>query len=932
MSVDNFAGFTEIASCEIPELATRARHFRHGRTGADAVFLLNADAAQTFAISFRTPSADSTGVAHVLEHCVLSGSRAYPAEKPFAELLKGSLQSYLNASTFADFTIYPVASPHPTDFRNLVDVYLDAVFFPLLTEECFRREAWHLAADGTPQGVVLNEMRGMCASPVYLLADQARRSLFRTGPFSHAYGGDPDRITDLTHAAMTRFHRAHYHPSNALAAYSGVDDIQGELPRLDRIFSQFERCAPHLTPTGQVITAPRTLAISHAEAGPSRLALNWAFPAPDSRLTELACDILCEALVGQPFAPLRRGLIDGGHGTDVTEGRYCDDTWPPRLSIQLAGADADSTEGLLAVMRETMERLLQDGFDRHTLAGALNAVEFRNRDRSSRKRPHVVGLLLDVAKGWRLGRDPLHGLGFAPELAELRAKPAGFFEEMLKTHLLENPRFTLVALTPAAGTRKAPMRRPSDAVADDPAPQPKPRAAACIPRLALSDLSPGLVEDPMTVDQMGEVPVLLHQRQTNGLVYVDLALDLRGLPDLSCAALFARVLLRSGTARRSARDMANRIGAETGGLSCEVISAPLATGKGDATRLVLRGRALAEDAPSLFGIFGELLSEWQIPEPPYLSEIVRSEINRVRAQILPKAHEFLDRRLRRHDNAAEQTDGLTYLQFLHDFWSLIRRDPDQARQHLRESHAALACRKRLAIGITSGTSGAADLRRGAERLVGLVPAGAFIETPTCVAFPAHSEGFIVPGEANFVGMAVTPAASEALRPAALAVGLKYLETGWIRQKLREEGGAYGALCRGDLPGRPITFLSYRDPHILRSLDVFAAAGQQLERRISRDDLTRAIIATIGRLDRPLSPQESGLKALTDWLAGWSGERRAAFRAEVLATVGDDVQNIGKALIDAGKSAHIVLFGSKEVLSSALDQRPDLFEIRNLPGE
>lgn len=930
MSVDSFAGFTEVASSEISELATRARHFRHDRTGADAVFLLNADAARSFAISFRTPSADSTGVAHVLEHCVLSGSRAYPAEKPFAELLKGSLQSYLNASTFADFTIYPVASPHPLDFRNLVDVYLDAVFFPLLTEECFRREGWHLAADGTPQGVVLNEMKGMCASPVYLLADHARRSLFRTGPFSHAYGGDPERITDLTHAPMTRFHRAHYHSSNALAAYSGVSDIQEELRRLDRIFSQFERRAPRPMPTGQVITAPRTLAISHA--GSSRLALNWAFLAPDTRLMDLACDVLCEALVGQPFAPLRRALIDAGHCTDVVEGRYCDDSWPPRLSIQLAGADADRIAELQRAVRETTERLLEDGFDRHTLTGALNAVEFRNRDRSTWKRPHAVGLLLDVAKGWRLGRDPLNGLGFAPELAVLRAKPAGFFEGMLKTHMLENPRFALVALTPGAGTCKAPSRRPSDVVADDPAPRRRPWATACIPRLALSDLSPGPPDDPMTVDRVGEVPVLFHPRQTNGLAYVDLAFDLTGLSQLPCAALLARVLLRSGTARRGARDMAALIGVETVGLSCEVISAPLASGEDNASHLILRGRALAEGAPSLLGTLGELLSEWKDPEPEYLSEIVRSEIIRVRAQILPKAHEFLDRRLRRHHDATEQTDGLTYLQFLHDFQSLIRHDPDQARQQLRESHAALACRKRLAIGITSGMPGAADLRRGAERLVELLPAGGSSDAPTCVASPARSEGFIVPAEANFVGMAITPEASETVRSAALAVGLKYLETGWIWRKLREQGGAYGALCRGDVPGRPITFLSYRDPHILRTLDVFAAAGEQLERGISHDDLTRAIVATIGRLDRPLSPPDSGLKALSDWITGWSGERRRAFRAEVLATEGNDLKNVGKALIDAGKSANTTLFGSKRALTHALDQVPDLFEIRNLPEE
>lgn len=935
MTGNSFVGFTEVASGKIPEIATHARHFRHEKTGADAVFLLNSDAVQTFAITFRTHPTDSTGVAHVLEHCVLSGSRAYPAEKPFVELLKGSLQSYLNASTFADFTIYPAASPHPGDFHNLVEVYLDAVFFPLLTKECFRREGWHLGADGTQQGVVLNEMKGMCASPVHMLADYARRSLFLSGPFSHAYGGDPDRITDLTYGGMKRFHRGSYHPSNALAAYSGVADIQGELGRLDRIFNQFERCElPHTT-SGSVITSPRRLAFTHAGACPARLALNWAFPAPHNRLEELAYDVLCEALVGQPFAPLRRALIDAGHCTDVAEGRFCDDTSPPRLSIQLVGVNADRIDDVQGILRETMERLLVDGFDRNIIAGALNAVDFRSRDRSSWKRPHAVGLLLDVAKGWRLGRDLIHELRFASELAELRRKPVGFFEDMLKVHLLENPRFTLVVLTPdtvmADSIRNAPRRGPSATRSNSPAPRQKPRATTGIPRLTLRDLSPGPVENPMTVDQAGEVPVLFHQRQTNGLAYADLAFDLQGLSQLSGAALFARVLLRSGTARRSARNMANRIGAETGGLSCQVMSAPLATGAGEATHLILRGRTLAGGVPCLFDILGELLSEWQIPEPQRLSEIVCSEITRVRTQILPKTHEFMDRRLRRHINATEQTDGLSYLQFLHDFQSLILHNPDQARQRLRESQTNLVCRKRLIISITSDRCSAADLRGSAEGLVSLLPAGKPGETHAYGAGLAPSEGFIVPSEANFVGMALNLEASETLRHAALVVGMKYLETGWIWQKLREEGGAYGALCRGNRSNGVSTFLSYRDPHILRTLDVFAAAGRQLAQGVSRDDLDRSIIATIGTLDRPLSPSDSGLKALIDWITGWSGERRKTFRAEVLATDADDLKNAGEALSKAEKSASIVIFGGREALSLALDQRPDLFEIKELPG-
>ncbi|MBI6629156.1 insulinase family protein [Pontibaca salina] len=923
------SGFTEVATGEIAEIHTRFRHFRHDRTGAEAVFLLNADAVQTFSIAFRTYPTDSTGIAHVLEHCVLSGSRAYPIGRPFEELLKGSLQSYLNASTNPDFTIFPVASPHPQDFSNLVDVYLDAVFFPLLTEESFRREGWHQTADGSYQGVVLSELRGVYAASEYISAEQARRSLFRAGPYSHAHGGDPAQITDLTHAAMKHFHRRYYQPSNTLAAFSGVADIAGELRRLDRVFSQFERRPPPPLLTGSVISSRKIVTFGHSGGGPSCLALNWAFPRAKGRLAELAYDVLCEVVVGQPFAPLRRALIDGGYCTDIAEGRFLDDTAPPRLSVRLTGVDPERISDVERVTRETIEQVMRKGYGAQALAGAVNAVEFRCRDRGTWKRPHAVGLLQDLTKAWRLGRDPRLGLGFARELAEIRRQPAECFEAMMKTHLLDNPHFALVVLTPdgmpSKRARKVPSPpRPSNAA------RRKPQASTGIPHLTLQDLSPEPVALPLAREQVSGVPVLFHHRPTNGLTYVDLAFDLQGIAQLSCVALFGRIWLQSGTTCRSAQDMALRIGTETGGLSCQVVCPTMGKGQGAAAHLLLRARALTQQAPCLFDILGELLSEVEIPEPPQLAKLVASEIIRLRAQILPKAHEFLDRRLRAQINGAEQTDGLNYLQFLHDFQRVLRRDPDQARQRLEDLQRAIWCRKRLVISIIHDQSGSTDLLRRAERLIVSLSEGDRAKSADTLPVSKRSEAFIVPGEANFVGMAFDTRNQPACT-ASFAVALRWLETGWLRQRIRDENGAYGVLCRGDAMSGISTFLSYRDPHILPTLDVFSAAGQQLAHGISKEDLTRAIIATIGALERPRSPPDCGLQTLTDWLAGWTTEHRNGFRAAVLATEPDDLEDAGNVLSSAATSAHIVILGGKEALAQVLAQRPHLVTLNDLPG-
>ncbi|MDO5757123.1 MAG: insulinase family protein [Rhodobacterales bacterium] len=927
---DSSFGFTEIASGQIPELATRTRHFRHNKTGADAVFLLNSDAVQSFAIAFRTHPTDSTGVAHILEHCVLSGSRAYPFEKTFAELLKGSLQSYLNASTFADFTIFPAASPHPVDFGNLVDVYLDAVFFPLLTRETFRREGWHRAADGALQGVVLNEMKGMYASAFYVLADRARRSLFTAGPFSHDYAGDPERIPDLSHEAMRQFHQAYYCPSNSLVAYAGVDDIPRELSRLDSVFSQFPRSDAPPQCTSAVIASPRTLILGHAGGSPPQLALAWLLPAPEDRQASLAYDVLCEALIGQSFAPLRRGLIDAGHCTDVAEGRFCDDTFPPRLSIRLVGVRKGRTAEVMQFLRAAIRQVIRDGFDRQIIAAALNTVDFRRRDRASWKRPHAVSLLLDVAKGWRLGEDPVAGLAFSSALAKLRQKPAGFFEKMLTPLLLENPRFAMVysssdPINPDLLKRPTRGEVPDTPLGDPPPPRVSAKTLG-VPFLSLKELPRAPEEYIVSVDYIGSLPVLFHHRQTNGLAYVDVAFDLGGGADLASAAFFARVLLRSGAANRSARDMAHWMGVETGGIACEVVSAPLAQERGEASYLVLRARVFADKISDLFANLGELLSRWQIPERGHLAQIVSSELLRVRGQILPKAHEFIDRRLRRHVNAADQTDGLSYLQFLHDFHVLLEDDPDQAAERLRKSRNALLCLARLSIGITSDKRPEAHLSNIHENLVNALPVEILGKTGADTAVAQPSEGFIVASNANYVGTAFHMKQNGAI--GALPVALKYLETGYVWQKIREEGGAYGALCRGSLSSGIITFLSYRDPHILRTVDVFEAAVQHLDVTMSAEDLSRAIIATIGALNRPLSPSASGLTCLINWLTGWTSTYRQSLYAGVLATRQKDIRDLEDILRNA--RGRVTVFADRDNLVHALERRPKLFNMRTLP--
>lgn len=903
-------GFAGIERRDLPEIGARALHLRHIRTGADVVFLQDGDSTRSLAITLRTCPEDSSGIAHVLEHCVLSGSRAYPVAQPFADLLKTSLHSHLNAATFPDFTIYTAASFHPGDFRNLSDVYLDAVFYPLLHEEDFNREGWHDGPGGAKGGIVLNEMRGFHASPDAQLEELARRSLFRAGPGRHSEGGEADAIPRLTVAGMRAFHRRFYHPSNALVAFAGAVDMAAELARLDRLFSDFAPAGAAPAATGETIPAPRFLTLDHPGARHAQLALNRAFAPPETRFHELGLELLCEALIGHPGAPLRRALADAGICRSIREARYRDDTFPPRLAIRLDGVAPDRAEAVSDMVEAAFASLARKGIAPQVAAAALDALELRLRDPATRKRPEPLARLLGAAKAWRAGRPPLAALGFASEIAMLRARAAPTLMDLLEREIIANPRRSVILMRPApqalARNMPPPASRPQ--VERD-----VPSRSGLVPRLRRTALDHPAPHPDVHVEHVHGVPVLLCPRRTNGLVHIDLAFDAGGA-GLSLASLLGPVLVHGPAGRRIA------------GLSVARQSVPGAAG-GARGLLLLRARALPGQASAVIRAVRRMLAS---PEPPpdRFAHIIAAEIARIRAALLPRAHEFLDLRLR--DPAGDHMSGIEYLRFLHVLDALNTADPQAAAAAIEEARDTIISPARLGIAVTwDGTDRDALLAAVAE-LAAALPDGTDSRAPagSAPALPcAAREGFAITGSASHIGMGLVPAAP----PAALFVALRALETGWLRRALRDRGGAYGVACRGDRDGGRCVLLSYRDPNLIGTLDTMAGAGDALARGIGGQVVEDAVISAIGLLDRPLSVGEQGPAALADRLAGRDEAQRARFRAEVLGLAAQEIRAAGEALSAAAGNARVAILANAATLESALSERPGLFKVGRLPG-
>src|SRR5499427_2133467 len=587
-------GFELIREQKLSEINATARYYHHVATGAELISLINADENKVFGVTFGTPPADSTGVAHILEHSVLCGSRKYPIKEPFVELLKSSLNTFLNAMTFPDKTCYPVASQNVQDFYNLIDVYLDAVFHPRLTPQIFQQEGWHYEVDAPDaplvyKGVVFNEMKGNYSSPDNMLRELSQQSLYPDITYGLDSGGDPKHIPDLTYEQLKEFHARHYHPSNAKLFFYGDDDPDQRLRLLDKYLGAFNRIEVD-----------------------ARVPLQPRFSAPKRHTRTYAAGVAEEEPHGGADKPNESMISIGLKGIDP--------------------AEAGKVERLIA---ETIGGLADRGIDPLTVEAALNTVEFQLRENNTGSFPRGIVFMLRALRSWLHGRDPLSPLAFAAPLAAIKGRVVGgerYFESLLRRHFIDNPHRTVMLLKPdreqaereaqeeqarlehiRAGMTEADIGAVVEATHTLKALQERPDppdALATIPTLKLSDLPRENKTIPIEVTSLRDTRVLYHDLLTNGVVYLDLGFDLHTLPAelLPYVTLFGRALLETGIGNDDFVRLAQRIGRSTGGIRPQRWTSTMMGSSAATAWLNLRGKALPEQTGELLAILRDILA------------------------------------------------------------------------------------------------------------------------------------------------------------------------------------------------------------------------------------------------------------------------------------------------------------------------------------
>ncbi|KAJ1445570.1 Metalloenzyme, LuxS/M16 peptidase-like protein [Pelagophyceae sp. CCMP2097] len=882
--------FDLVSTETVTEYSLQCATYVHRASGAEVISAQADDDNKVFGVVFRTPVEDSTGVPHILEHSVLCGSDKYTSKEPFAELLKGSLQTFLNAFTYPDRTCYPVASQNTKDFYNLAHVYMDAVLHPRCVRDTqvFAQEGWHYElespeADLTYNGVVFNEMKGAYSSPDSLLYKAAQELTFPDNTYAVDSGGDPAAITTLTYDGFKSFHTKFYHPANSRIFFYGDDNLEDRLEFLDSYLKDYKASDVDVkqseVATQKLIPNYKKRAVvKHpaAEGESNRMVLlSWLLhEAPLSAEDELALGVLDHLLMGTPQATLYKALTESGLGDALVGGGVGDSLKQATFSAGLKGVTAENVAKVEALVVDTLAGAVRDGFDAEAVEASLNTIEFAMREFNTGGFPKGLSIMLGILPKWIYGTGPVFdALRFEEPLAALKKRLAAgdrVFEDLLQKLVVGNDHLAIVEMVPDANlnagliaTEKAKLAAakakmsPADldrviaetkALKEAQLREDSPEDLASIPAVGLADIDRKIKEVPTILEQIDGVNVLTHPLPTAGVVYADVLFNVMGLPleDLPLLRLFITVLPEIGVKGMDAVTLQRRIGARTGGIGAALLYSQRVSGDGvsdpmDAVaHFCLSGKATSDNADELFDLMHKMVAEadWTGSQAKTV-ELLRETKSSLESAFVSSGNSFAGMRLSARNSlvghVAESTQGVSYYAAVKLMLDQATTDWPALLKRLTGLRDAFAAKENLVINLTADAA-ALDGAKAAvvARVLDRAPAQADCAAAkpwaeAVVLLPRVNEAYAVPTQVNYVAAgAPLYAIGEQMDAGALAVAARFVSRAYLWDNVRVAGGAYGAGCSLNPFTGAFAFSSYRDPNLGATLDIFAATASILE--------------------------------------------------------------------------------------------------------
>ena len=952
-----YSGFRLDRIERIDEINGTAYEMKHEKSGARLIYIDSPDSNKVFNIAFRTTPHNSTGVAHIMEHSVLCGSRKFPLKEPFVELVKGSLNTFLNAMTYPDKTMYPVASKNDKDFHNLMNVYLDAVFYPRVREdaEIVMQEGWHYELENaddelTYKGVVFNEMKGVYSSPDSVLERQMMRELFPDTTYGVDSGGDPDYITDLTYEEFQEFYRVHYHPSNSYIFLYGDMNIEEQLAFLnDEYLSHFDAIDVHTEVAlqapfteGKVVSYPYS--VGSEEPTDNRTLHSFAYVLPDvTPEHSLAFEVLTHALLTSPAAPLKQALVKAGIGSDIS-GYYLDSIRQPMWTVQATGSNLDKQADLQRIVESTLQELCDKGLDKELLEASLNSIEFALRESDFGGRPIGLAYIIRMMDNWLYDNDPLELLHYEEALSNIRKGLTGtYFEDLIRHSILNNNHKVLVSIYPERGlqerkdaevkehlaTVKANMTSEEIEAIVEQTKRLKIRqetpdsdeALASIPLLELSDLNPNIEAVERRESKIGNTTVHFVPTFTKGINYVGLYFKLNCLTEeeLFYADILSDILGRIDTSERGYEALAKDINMNLGGLSSD-ITAISKDGKRDefTPLMIVRAKALHSKLPDLCRLINEVVQKADYSDDQRLTELVQESKAIWDNEAFRRGNSIVSQRVMAQVSAVgkfRDNGNLGYYQKI----SELASNP-AALPLLPEKLAEVACKIFRANNVDIMFVGEEGELEAFENLMKpLVETWDTTELSNDVLQIARlsgNDGIVTAGKVQYVaqgGNFIDHGFKHVGPMSVLETILRY-EYLWIR--IRVQGGAYGAFANFYDDGNMI-FCSYRDPNLLETLNVYKELPQYLRDFTLTDrEMRKYIIGTMSSLDLPMTPALRGPRAMGMYFSGAKLEDKVEFRKQVIACKPEDIVALADVVEPVLNDNHICTMGNEQKIRDA----------------
>ncbi|MEW5297561.1 MAG: hypothetical protein WDW36_000765 [Sanguina aurantia] len=928
----------------VKEYDSEVLFYRHQKTGAELISVLNSDENKTFGVVFRTPVDNSFGIPHILEHSVLCGSRKFPIKEPFVELMKGSLNTFLNAFTYPDRTCYPVASTNSQDFYNLVDVYLDAVLHPrcITDPKTFEQEGWHHELDSADKelsykGVVFNEMKGVYSSPDSVFYRDLQQALFTDNTYRHDSGGDPTQIPQLKFEEFQEFHAKYYHPSNARIWFYGDDNPTKRLEILDAYLSEFNaRPVDSAVVTQALRSEPRSITSTFAsgDAGKEELtaytAVSWVLSEESLSVeTELGLGFLDYLMLGTAAAPLRKALNDSALGASVIGGGMDDDLKQATFSVGLKGVLPENVPKVEALVLEELERLAVSGFSPTAIEAAINTTEFSLRENNTGSFPRGLSLMLRAMGSWIYDRDPFQPIQWEDALQSFKSKLASgedVFGPLIRKYLLENRhRVTLTMLPDSALAAQVEEQEKARLVAarsgmDDAmvadtvrltqelkerqeTPD-TPEALTCMPSLQLSDIPTTITKVPTDVTALsGGSTLLTHDLFTNNVLYMEAALNLKPVPMelLPLIPLFCRSLTQMGTASETFVQLTERIGRKTGGLSIYPFTSPVRGQDQPISYIMLRGKAMGDKAGDLTDLMRDILTTARLDDKARFSQMVAETKVGIESSIVGSGQSYASKRLSAQRSTAgyvsEVMGGLTYLDYIRTLGKRVEEDWEGVTADLETIRKLLLQKSGSLINLTADTRTLAAAQPHVESLLASLPDVSGAAADWSGRLPRISEALVVPTQVNYVakGANLYEDGGYELHGSSYVIN-KYLGTSWLWDRVRVVGGAYGGFCTFDSLTGMFQYLSYRDPNLLETVEAYDGTAAFLRTaHLGQEELTKAIIGTIGDVDSYQLPDAKGYSAMSRYMLGISDEERQMRREQILGTSEKDFRAFAEVL-------------------------------------